>query len=207
MKKVTGPTPNTGRPRDPLVERRVFAATLDVFGRLGWSGFSIDQVISLARTGKSSVYLRWDNKEELLRAAMDELEVYFTIPEPDENMSLVEHLREYAFRRAQQYFEPEGLAVIRLHVEHLADPSFFHGIWDATAGKAIRSERAWLHRAIEKGELKPNTSVSQLGNAIEGSLMIHVLACPPELRDRAIRNLRRYVNDLVDTLVVPSLAT
>ncbi|MDQ4116617.1 MAG: TetR family transcriptional regulator, partial [Actinomycetota bacterium] len=37
-------TAAAGRPRDPEVDRRIADAAVDLFGRTGWSGFSMDAV-------------------------------------------------------------------------------------------------------------------------------------------------------------------
>ena len=59
-----------GRPRDPDLEERALEATLAVFGEKGWTGLTIEEVSSRARVGKSSIYLRWQDKETLLAAAL-----------------------------------------------------------------------------------------------------------------------------------------
>lgn len=59
-----------GRPRDPDLESRALEATLAVFGEKGWTGLTIEEVSSRARVGKSSIYLRWKDKETLLAAAL-----------------------------------------------------------------------------------------------------------------------------------------
>jgi len=61
-----------GRPRAADIEMRVFEATLVVFGRHGWSGFSIEAVAAEARVGKASIYLRWNDKLQLLMDAIDD---------------------------------------------------------------------------------------------------------------------------------------
>src|SRR5690349_14763603 len=59
-----------GRPRDPALEDRVYAAAIGVFGQKGWSGFTIDGVAKAAGVGKASLYLRWNSKQELLFDAL-----------------------------------------------------------------------------------------------------------------------------------------
>ena len=59
-----------GRPRDRELDRRIVAATIEVFLRTGWRDLSIDEVARRAGVGKASVYLRWKDKAELLREAL-----------------------------------------------------------------------------------------------------------------------------------------
>jgi AcrR family transcriptional regulator len=60
--EVRGP----GRPRDPNLESRVFAAVRTIYAEAGWSGFSFDAVARSAGVGKAPLYLRWKTKEDLL---------------------------------------------------------------------------------------------------------------------------------------------
>ena len=63
-----------GRPRDPQLEERALEATLAVFGERGWVGLTIDEVAARALVGKSSIYLRWKDKETLLAAALRDIQ-------------------------------------------------------------------------------------------------------------------------------------
>src|SRR3712207_5859861 len=63
-----GPAP--GRPRDPDVDRRVATAAVELYGEVGWAGFNIDAVARRAGVGKTSVYLRWSNRLDLLVDAL-----------------------------------------------------------------------------------------------------------------------------------------
>jgi AcrR family transcriptional regulator len=59
-----------GRPRDPQLEHRALRATLDIFSERGWTGLTLDEVATRAKVGKSSLYLRWPDREALLAAAL-----------------------------------------------------------------------------------------------------------------------------------------
>ena len=59
-----------GRPRDAGLDERVYRAALALYGRVGWSGFSIEAVAREGRVGKASIYLRWSSKAELLADAV-----------------------------------------------------------------------------------------------------------------------------------------
>lgn len=65
-----GATRGPGRPRDPRLEARAHAAALQVFGEKGWVGLTMDEVAARARVGKSSLYLRWPDRESLLASAL-----------------------------------------------------------------------------------------------------------------------------------------
>lgn len=59
-----------GRPRDPAIDARIQSTALRLFGRSGWSDFSIDHVVRRAGVSKATLYLRWQDKGSLLRDAL-----------------------------------------------------------------------------------------------------------------------------------------
>jgi AcrR family transcriptional regulator len=65
-----GPTRGRGRPRDPRLESRALRAALEIFSEKGWTGLTLDEVATRAKVGKSSLYLRWPDRQALLAAAL-----------------------------------------------------------------------------------------------------------------------------------------
>ncbi len=195
---------SSGRPRDPATERRALAAALDLFGRRGWSGFTIGGVAAQARVGKSAIYLRWQNKEGLLLAAFDEFEAFFEHPCPD-CTTFRERMHALVLHRSRTYFLPTGLAVIRLHAEYRSDPARFEGLWRATFGKAVLAQRRRLQKAAASGQLKPETDIIVLGDALEGAMLMHALATPADLAAKALDQLSRTVDIMVDRILDPWL--
>ena len=64
------PRRSRGRPRTPGAEQRIIDAALEEYGEHGWSGFTMDGVARRAGVGKSTVYLRWQDKDALLTDAV-----------------------------------------------------------------------------------------------------------------------------------------
>src|SRR5207245_5491799 len=65
------PAPPTGRPRDPAVDKRALGAARDVLAERGYAAVTYDEVARRAGVGKSSLYLRWPSKADLVVAAVD----------------------------------------------------------------------------------------------------------------------------------------
>ena len=55
-----------GRPRDESVDTRVVAATLELLAEEGLSALSVESIATTAGVSKSSVYRRWNSKEEII---------------------------------------------------------------------------------------------------------------------------------------------
>ena len=198
-------TRQPGRPRDPLLEERALRAALEVFGEKGWAGLTIDEVAARSRVGKSSIYLRWGDKEALLTAALRRSQLRGAenrdeaAPSvgPDE-VSLRDYLVGHATRRAELYLSPDGLAMFRLYVETLAFPKVFAGIRQAAMTDFVLEERARVEAAIRRGALPAHASAVHLLDAVEGAVLMHVLVTPPHLLDRVRSTLPAYVEQLVD---------
>lgn len=194
-----------GRPRDPQLEDRALQAVLEVFGEKGWVGLTIDEVAARARVGKSSIYLRWRDKETLLAAALRHIQQprdtrvdgATPAPVPDE-LPLREYLIDRATRRSELYLGTQGLAMMRLYIEVWAFPDLFADIRREALTDFVLEERHRVEAAIRRGDLPPHASAVQILDAIEGAVLMHVLVTPPHLLDRVRRNLPLYIEQIVD---------
>lgn len=216
-----------GRPRAQDLEERALRAALDEFGEKGWTGLTIAGVASRARIGKSSIYLRWPDKAALLADALRGVQAAplfpdiaaegdapaatpGTVPEvapeeagpdraPDDDpSSLRDFLVAHARRRADLYLGPDGLAMLRLYVEARAFPEPLADVRHEAITRFVLSERHRVEQAVGRGELPPDASAIHLLDAIEGSVLMHVLVTPPHLVDRVRRTLPAYIERMVD---------
>ena len=218
-----------GRPRAPDLERRALAAVLDVFGEKGWTGLTIAEVASRARVGKSSLYLRWPNKTAMLADALRQVQAEPAPPAPAEGAappadepadaqadepaagrgaadSLRDYLIAHAQRRADLYLGEDGLAMLRLYVEARAFPVPLADVRHEAITRFVLSERERVERAVREGELPPGTSAVHLLDAIEGSVLMHVLVTPPHLIDRVRATMPEYLERLVDLQLAAATA-
>lgn len=86
-----------GRPRDPELDHRILAATLQLLADGGYDGLTIEAVAASAGVGKATVYRRWSGKEELV---VDAVAALTEQPDPvvgagvrDELVALLEVIR------------------------------------------------------------------------------------------------------------------
>lgn len=198
--------PATGRPRDPDLTERAMVTALEIYGREGWSGFTFGKVAVRARIGKSSLYLRWSSKGELLLAAFRWAES-FQSATIEEDTPYLEIVMDQMRHRLRSYFGRNGLAMMRLHVEVLAGPTTIQEVWDASMGASVRRTRALLKRGIARGDLVPETSIVALGDALEGGCMMHALATPHHLRPRVEAGLEDFAVDFTRRTLGPWLVS
>ena len=70
-----------GRPRDPGVEGAILDAVQELLIENGYAGTTIGAVADRARCGRSAIYRRWENKAELVVAAVRALQVTAAVPD------------------------------------------------------------------------------------------------------------------------------
>jgi AcrR family transcriptional regulator len=116
----------------------------------------------------------------------------------DGTTSLRDFLVAHARRRADLYLGPDGLAMLRLYVEARAFPEPLAEVRHEAITRFVLSERQRVERAVQQGELPAAASAVHLLDAIEGSVLMHVLVTPPHLLDRVRRTLPEYVERMVD---------
>jgi AcrR family transcriptional regulator len=186
-----------GRPRDPELERRVQEAVIELYFELGWASLTFDAVAKRAGVGKSALYLRWPTKEHLLLDALAAITLPLTFPDTG---SVREDLLHFARQMFEYYLGQNGLVSLRVSLEAITRPELLASIQQQSS-RQILGARAIVHRGIDRGELSPSTSATLVTDLIAGAVLNHVLATPLNLREPMLRQLDRYVEDLVDVVL------
>ncbi|MFD4625688.1 TetR/AcrR family transcriptional regulator [Streptomyces sp. NPDC058475] len=167
-----------GRPPDPDLQARVFAATLDLYAEVGWARFSLDVLARRARVGKAALYHRWGSKEKLIVDALADRRE--RMPKVVETGSLRSDLVAMARHILADLLGHDGLLVLRAQVEAKVYPDLFGREmervirWRAGIGRPI------VLRAVDRGELPRETSPALILDAVAGILTNHVLSTPAD---------------------------
>ena len=188
-----------GRRRDADVDRRILDVARAVYAERGWAGFNFDVVAHQARVSKDAIYRRYTGKTELLlatmaRAAEDHVPV---VPQDD--------IREYLIAAAHRYFDDyvsgNGVNTLRIFVEAPQNPELLEAFHAERAAPVVVQTRAAIRAAMDAGLLPAATSPTAVLDAILGGVVMHLLATPPELRDKMLAGAREYLVDLVDLVL------
>src|SRR3954454_23803426 len=158
-----------GRPRDPEMERRVQLAACQVYGRLGWSGFSIEAVAREAAVGKASIYLRWADKRSLL---VDALAATLIHPGDADTGTLRGDLVALARHHVGYYVGELKEAALRMTTEAPLTPEL-RTTWDTWRESQVLAARATVRRGIARGELPSDASVTLLLDTLFGAALMH----------------------------------
>jgi AcrR family transcriptional regulator len=182
-----------GRRRDPGLDARILAAVLAEYGRTGWAGFTIDAVARRAGVGKSSVYLRWATREQLLAAALEMQTAPLTTVDTG---SFDRDVLALATALMLHFLDPAGWATVRIAVDAVGEAvvgGFHERIRSAHEVAAGRM----LGGAIERGELPPGVPLQPIADALYGGVLMHVLAMSPADHERAAAEVADHVAPLV----------
>ncbi len=167
-----------GRPADTAIERRVFAAALEVYAETGWSGFTIHAVATRAGVGKAAIYRRWPSKEDLIAKAMHTENTYRMIP-PDTG-NIRDDLTETALNELETYLSSDGIGLLRAQVEAKIYPELLGKAMELWRLHRLVCGREIVNRAIARGELPHDTDVTLLLDAVGGMIINRFIATPPD---------------------------
>lgn len=183
-----------GRPRDPEVERKILAVTQDLLVERGYPGTTIAEVARLARCSKSAIYRRWDTKEELVVAAVRDLQV--APVEPDTGL-----LRDDLLAAAMHFAdagERAGIVLASLLSEIARDQRLYEVAQRVVGGPPMAALSAVIRRWIDRGVVAPDVPVGLIAGIVPtaafGSVTLRRRALDPET-----------ITSLVDAVVLPAL--
>ncbi len=168
-------------------------ATLEELTETGYSALSLESIARRAGVNKTSVYRRWGTRETLVLDAVLQRATQ-RVPIPDTG-SVRGDLLELAREIIANNSTPETQAVIRAFVAEAPRQSAFAAggreFWTAR----FTADRQIIQRAIDRGELPPDTDPDLAIEALLGPLYLRLLITRAPL-DAA------YAQQLVDLLLV-----
>ncbi len=166
------PRRSRGRPRTPGAEKRIIDAALEEYGEYGWSGFTMDGVARRAGVGKSTVYLRWQDKDALLT---DAVSTYSGDLGDVDTGSLRGDLQALAVNLFRHYRDPAGWAALRVVVDTAGAPQRLGGFVEAVTDVQVGFIEQIASRAAARGELDTGHPAVEIGQCVYGSVMVQTL--------------------------------
>ncbi|PPI99124.1 TetR family transcriptional regulator [Nocardia nova] len=164
--------PARGRPRDPGIEARVFAAVQTVYWETGWSGFTIDAVAKTAGVGRAAIYRRWPTKIQLLIAALEKLS---PLHDPIDTGTTRGDLKELTHQLLTGYQSQAGLIALRVALDARVFPELLEPLTRTISASRFATTRDIVRRAIDRGDLPAATNITTLLEMLTGAALSHVL--------------------------------
>lgn len=180
-----------GRPRSPKTDLAILRAALDLLASGGLPALTMEGVAARAGVGKATVYRRWASPQEILVAAVTHFVEEIRIPDTG---SVREDLLTLMTQAVKVYRGRPGRVLPGLLAAMATD---------AQVGRAVRTHflkgrrealSTVLHRAVERGEVRPDLDVDLALDFLGGPLFYRILVTGGPL-DAAL------ANGVVDTLL------
>jgi AcrR family transcriptional regulator len=141
------------RRRGEALEGAIYAAVLDELTERGYAGLTMEHIAERARTGKSSLYRRWQCREELVLDTLRHTLPSLDDPTPDTG-SLRGDLAFMLGRMARVLREPAGQALYTLVAEGERQPAIVGAVDEQLIQPRIQLLHEGFRRAAERGEIR-----------------------------------------------------
>jgi AcrR family transcriptional regulator len=181
------------------VDRRILDVARAVYAERGWAGFNFDVVAHQARVSKDAIYRRYASKIDLLLSTLAH-------PAGEQFPARLDgDIRAYLIDVANWHFRActtnHGVNSLRIFVEAQQNPELLEAYHRERSSPFVVATRAAIRAALEAGLLPDATSPVAVLDAILGGVIMHVLATPPDLRDRMLAGSQAYLVELVDLVL------
>ena len=187
--------PRRGRPRKEGAEERILEAALEEYARRGWSGFTMDAVARRAGVGKSTVYLRWNDKDSLLTEAVNTRSGGIEAVDTGSFRTDLEAVAANLFRFL---IDPIGWASLRIAVDAAGSTEPLGRFTETVSGQHRQAAALVIERAIARNEAPADLPVQTLVECLYGAVVIQTLTLSGDARKLDDDTIERRARDLVD---------
>ncbi|NRQ39201.1 TetR/AcrR family transcriptional regulator [Nonomuraea sp. NN258] len=187
-----------GRPRSEKAEKAILEATLDLIGEgMGVSELSIEAIAARAGVGKTTIYRRWSNKEDLVVDALATLKAPLPplagVSVRDDLITLLDAMRSEAGQTRTRCVMNIAMSESDRH------PRLMERFMQRAIEPRRQAMRQVLVRGVETGELRADLDVELAQAMLTGTMIWHnkwgpVAGLPDDLAERlvdeALRGMR-----------------
>jgi AcrR family transcriptional regulator len=182
----------SGRPRSAKAEKAIVEATLDLIGEgMGVSDLSIEAIAARARVGKTTIYRRWSNKEDLVADALATLKA--PLP-PPAGASVRADLVAYLEAITREARDVRARCIFNLAMnESERYPRLLQRFREVAIEPRRAMVRAVLVRGMASGELRPDLDMELTIAMLNGTVVWHTKwagmvgeELPAELPERVV---------------------
>jgi len=185
--------PRRGRPRSERSRQAILRAASDLMLEHDLSEISMDAVAERAQASKATIYRWWPSKELLvLDALRSEWEA--AIPEAIDTGSLLGDMRALILPwRRELAAKPYGRVIASFVARAQVDPDFAKEYREHFVGRRREHGRRAFQRAIERGEIPPQTDLDAALDLLYGPFYHRLLQGHAAVTDRFARTIIDYV--------------
>ena len=192
------PRRGRGRPRAPGAEEKILHAALEEYTEHGWAGFTMDGVARRAGFGKSTLYLRWADKDALLT---DAVRARSRVIVEEDTGSLRGDLTALATATFREFADPEGWARFRMVIDTASASQSLGQFTRELSGVHREVIEGIFQRARDRGELTTDVQPLSVTDLIYGAGLFFVLGRRLEHRPSEEEELASRVSDVVKVML------
>ena len=172
-KKRNSPRRPTGRPRDAGADHTIRSAALELIAIHGVAGLRVDDVAERAGVGKATIYRRHSSKDQLVTAAIAQMDSEIEIPDTGSTRADLSALMQGA---VDSYRGSVEAAVMPSLVEAMhRDAQLRRMVRERFLAGRRAALRTVLERGIERGDLRPDLDQEFALDILGGPLFYRLL--------------------------------
>jgi AcrR family transcriptional regulator len=189
--------PAQTRRRGAELQRAIFEAVISQLSTVGYTRLSMEGVAAAAGTGKAALYRRWDNKEELVRDALQDL-----LPQPPDiadDVPLREGLLQLLSYFNSALFDSKGAPFQAVAAESGSDVTMLRDLFQSRVTSPCQERilaLAHRHAAASGTTLGPRFQDTMFATVGPAMLMYNCVSGQDKSTDAQIESI-------VDTVLLP----
>lgn len=153
-------------------------AAIEEYAAHGWAGFSLNAVARRAGVAKSTIYLRWADKDVLLAQSINERTSGIEAVDTGRLRTDLEALTANLLRH---YLDPIGWATLRIAVDVAGSTTVPSGLSELSTNPR-NAASALIERAIARREVTADVPVSLMIEVLYGAVTMRALTIPSDAR-------------------------
>lgn len=183
---------SSGRPRSEASHQAILKAALELLSEVGFESMSIEAIATRAGVGKTTIYRRYNSKDELVADAIESIREEVLIPNTGNLWSDIDTLIENA---AQITLTPLGRQTVAMIIGSASsNPRFAQIYWEKYLQPRRQSFAVIIERAKARNEVPTDLDSGLVFDTMSG-IMLYALVFLP------IESWRAYVRRVLNLLL------
>ncbi len=166
-----------GRPRSAQSDQAIRQATLELLAEVGFERMSIEAIATRAGVGKTTIYRRYESKEELVADAIESLREDVIIPDTGSFWGDIDALIQSA---AKITLNPLGRQTVAMIISSAAsNPQFAQVYWTKYLQPRRKAFAVVLERAKARNEIQADLDSDLIFDTMSGIMLYALIFQPP----------------------------
>jgi len=165
-----------GRPRSTQVHEAILQSALQLLSEAGYERMSIEAVAAHAGVGKTTIYRRWNSKEELVVDALASVKPRQEVPDSGNVREDILLWVEAFVTSAQTPFERQMLSLLIGTLSN--NPPLAERYWSKYAAPIYETLTAVLKRGQGRGEIRRDIDLTVLLDVLSGTIFYQFFLKP-----------------------------